>query len=172
MEQIEFKDINEFFQAILSYQKEINGKILRADQVPFIGFVVYREDEIDELGKYFVIKTQNVSLCKAPQELEKYFVKLQNYHISDNVLVFVDGELYTGQAIYNNYKGVGWQSGRTSGLFLEKKFAARYQDVCIVYLKYGKMRKCKFNPQGNGLKNQLKAESTYWDVVDMPGDNK
>ena len=84
--------------------------------------------------------------------------------------MFVDGEHYKGNVIYDNYKGVGWPSGRAAGVFLERELASRYQDVSIMYLKYGKLRHCKYNAQGNDLRGQLKSESTYWEVVDMPGD--
>jgi hypothetical protein len=90
----------------------------------------------------------------------------------DDVLIFVDGELYTGNAVYDNLKGVGWPGGRTAGLFLEKKHAARYQEVYIVDLKHGKLRHCVYNSRGADIKNQLKCEETYWNVVDMPGDKK
>lgn len=170
MEEIEFKNTEEFFNAIVSYQKEIDGKILRADSIPFIGIVVYREDENGEVGTYFTIRGENFGFVTPPPELQKHFKTPNQHHISDTVLIFVDGELYKGNAVYDNYKGVGWPSGRTAEVYLEKKLAARYQSVSIVYLKYGKLRHCKYNSKGFDVKSQLKAESTCWTVIDMPGD--
>ena len=88
----------------------------------------------------------------------------------DDILIFVDGELYTGRAVHDALKGVGWPGGRTAGLFLEKSKAARYQKVHIVVLKYGKLRACTFNPKEADLRGQLQASQTYWDVEVMPGD--
>jgi hypothetical protein len=90
----------------------------------------------------------------------------------DDILIFVDGELYQGVVIFNPYKGVGWPSGRQGGFFLVKDKAARYQEVIIVYLKYGKSRMCKYNNRGYDLNAQLKADTTYWEVIDMPGDHE
>lgn len=88
----------------------------------------------------------------------------------EETLVFVDGELYTGTVVYDNLKGVGWPGGRTAGLFLEKRLAARYQKVHLVDLRYGKLRACTYNSQGQNLRNQLQAAQAYWDVEVMPGD--
>lgn len=92
--------------------------------------------------------------------------------MNDDILVFVDGELYNGIISTNPYKGVGWPSGRFAGLTLIKEKAARYQQVSIVYLKYGKLRNCKYNNQNLTLKQQLKNDTTYWEVIDMPGDHE
>jgi hypothetical protein len=88
----------------------------------------------------------------------------------EDILIFVDGELYKGVAEYCNYKGVGWPGGRTQSLRLIKDKAARYQEVHIVYLHFNKLRKCKYNDQGYSLKDQLSGKFTFWDVIDMPGD--
>lgn len=91
----------------------------------------------------------------------------------NSVHVFVDGELYIGDVIYNTYKGVGWPGGRVSGILLEKKKASRYQEVYILDMGFDswKLRRCEFDPNGSDLKTQLKADKTYWNVIDMPGDN-
>ena len=84
-------------------------------------------------------------------------------------LVFVDGELYTGKVVFDNCKGIGWSGGLTTGLYLEKKLAARYQEVYVVNLHYNKLRKYVYKSD-EPLKSQLQAETTYWDIVAMPGD--
>ena len=90
--------------------------------------------------------------------------------MEEDILIFVDGELYKGTVVYSPYKGIGWPSGRLHSIILVKDKAARYQDVSIVYLNYGKMRRCKYNDQSLDLKSQLKLDRTVWDVIDMPGD--
>jgi hypothetical protein len=89
-------------------------------------------------------------------------------NMEEDVLIFVDGELYKGVVTFNNYKGIGWPG--VVGFILRQEKAARYQEVLMVDIRYGKARKCQFNSQGCGLKDQLKAKTTYWDVIYMPGD--
>jgi hypothetical protein len=59
-----------------------------------------------------------------------------------------------------------------AGFILYQTKAARYQEVLMVDLRYGKARKCQYNSQGCDLKDQLKAKTTYWEVIEMPGDHE
>lgn len=90
--------------------------------------------------------------------------------MDENILIFVDGELYKGTVTYIPYKGVGYPGGRLCSIILLKDEVSRYQEVSIVYLQYGKLRKCKYNSLDLSLLNQLTSEYTTWDVIDMPGD--
>jgi hypothetical protein len=50
-----YTDPNTFFTAVRQYAADIGGFVLNADQVPYVGFVVYRESKEDEKSKYFLL---------------------------------------------------------------------------------------------------------------------
>lgn len=86
----------------------------------------------------------------------------------EDVLIFVDGELYTGEIIYCPYKGFGWPESRAAGIRLDKNLVKPSQKVSILNLKYNKLRDCIYNSENQTIfldKNQI-----YWDVIDMPQD--
>ncbi len=166
---------------LLAIEKSLlheGSEILPADESGCKGYVVFHSDENGiEIGTHFLIELNKIkALSEKSQQIIKNISEriakdqAVKTDVSDRILVFVDGELYKGRVIFGNYKGIGWPGGRAAEIFLEKKLAARFQDVSIVYLSYGKLRHCKYNPNGMDLKQQLKEESTCWTVFDMPSD--
>ena len=71
--EIFYTDIGVFFDAIRSYAAEIDGKVLCADKVPYIGFVVYHDgDAEDEKAKHFMID------CKYAKNVPESIMQILN----------------------------------------------------------------------------------------------
>jgi hypothetical protein len=66
------------------------------------------------------------------------------FKMDDNDLVFVDGNLFGGKVIYDRYKGLGWEDGRTHSFKTEPPID-KNSEVLIVNLTYYKIRHCNFN---------------------------
>ena len=59
----------------------------------------------------------------------------------EDELVFVDGVQFTGSVIFDRFKGVGWESGRTASVLLDP-CPPPEADVILVDLRFGRIRRC------------------------------
>lgn len=107
-------------------------------------------------------------MIEKDEPIMKEFFTDEGKNILQHHIVFVDGEIFQGQVVYDNLKGVGWKSGRTAGLYLTG--VARYQKVQFLNTRYGKLRDCTFKSNGQDLKSMIKNKETYWDVEVLPQD--
>lgn len=57
-------------------------------------------------------------------------------------IVFVNGELFTGEITFGHYKGCGWEAGRCC-YFLTAPEIPASAEVFHIDLHYGKLRHCK-----------------------------
>lgn len=76
-------------------------------------------------------------------------------------LVFVDGRLFDGTVIYNRYKGVGWEGGRTASIEMTPSKGpppGNESSVVLVDLRWGRLRHCKRNSENTMEK--------WWTVID------
>lgn len=55
--------------------------------------------------------------------------------------VFVDGKLFDGRVIFDRFKGVGWDSGRTASVSLSPS-PPPDSDVILVDMEFGRIRRC------------------------------
>lgn len=165
-----FKDSDLFLKAAKKYAKEINGIIDLSNNVPYIGFCIYNFNEGKYKNvKYFYIRSkyltedfletfsddkmsnillESIYMDKIRQEVSKNQTYIQdrcglNPSVGSN-LVFVNGSLYTGDQIFNCYKGIGWPQGRPISIKLSEVVDTA-ADVCYIATDFGKLRKCKFN---------------------------
>lgn len=80
----------------------------------------------------------------------------------ENLLVFVDGELYKGNITY--VKGCDWEAGRTVGLILDKKLGDSSKKVSLVNLFFETLRHCEYNKDHQKFLS-IKESQIYWDVL-------
>jgi hypothetical protein len=97
-----------------------------------------------------------VSIDKLRKEVKANHSYIQdrcglNPNVGSN-LVFVNGNLYTGDQVFDCYKGVGWPKGRPSSIKLSG--VPNTADVYYIATDFGKLRKCKYN-----------FETHKWDIV-------
>jgi hypothetical protein len=89
---------------------------------------------------------------------------VSEYDTSSRIVVFVDGEIYNGHAVFDCYKGFGWPDGRAAAIQIE---APRWSEVYIMDMTFGKLRKCIYREP----ENKDFAKIAWWDVEDIPDDD-
>jgi hypothetical protein len=76
-------------------------------------------------------------------------------------VVFVEGTLFEGTVIYDRYKGVGWDGGRTAAIEmtpLKGPPPGNGASVILVDLRFGRWRYCKRNSENTMEK--------WWTAID------
>ena len=87
-----FTDPDTFFKAVKTYAADIKGTVLCADEIPYLGFVVFNDSAEDDKSKHFLMDSEYLNGWNIPEKLQQAMQSAEGKRVLAQSLSFSDQE--------------------------------------------------------------------------------